>query len=232
MHDTIESTLETFDIATGARHIIYTAREHFEAPNWSRDGGSLFVNKDGRIYRIPVAGSSPERIETGPAVDCNNDHGLSPDGSLLAISNSDNGGGSRIYLLPSKGGEPRLVTKEAPSYWHGWSPDGRRLAYCAQRDGVFGIFTIGVDGSGETRLTTAQHLDDGPDYAPDGRFIYFNSDRTGLMKIWRMKPDGREPTQMTFGAAHNDWFAHPSPDGKWLVFLSYGTDVQGHPPNK
>jgi Tol biopolymer transport system component len=30
----------------------------------------------------------------------------------------------------------------------------------------------------------------------------------------------------------NNWFAHPSPDGKWLVFLSYGKDVRGHPANK
>ena len=32
---------------------------------------------------------------------------------------------SRIYTLPVAGGEPTLVTPNAPSYWHGWSPDGR-----------------------------------------------------------------------------------------------------------
>src|ERR1043165_296616 len=28
------------------------------------------------------------------------------------------------------------------------------------------------------------------------------------------------------------WFPHPSPDGKWLVFLSYEKEVKGHPENK
>ena len=29
-----------------------------------------------------------------------------------------------------------------------------------------------------------------------------------------------------------DWFPHPSPDGKWLLFLSFEKGTQGHPPNK
>ena len=51
------------------------------------------------------------------------------------------------------------------------------------------------------------------------------------MQLWRMKPDGSNPEQITFDE-YNDWFPHPSPDGKWLVFLSYEPDVQGHPENK
>ena len=27
-------------------------------------------------------------------------------------------------------------------------------------------------------------------------------------------------------------FPHPSPDGRWIVFLSYGRSVEGHPPNR
>jgi Tol biopolymer transport system component len=88
-----------------------------------------------------------------------------------------------------------------------------------------------VTGGVETRLTTAQGLDDGPDYSPDGKSIYFNSDRTGHMHIWRMKSDGSDQEQVTKDN-WNNWFAHPSPDGKWLVFLSYEPDVSGHPANK
>jgi Tol biopolymer transport system component len=74
-------------------------------------------------------------------------------------------------------------------------------------------------------------LDDGPEYSPDGKFIYFNSDRTGRMQIWRMLADGSQEEQVT-NDEFNNWFAHPSPDGKWLVFLSYEKDVEGHPANK
>ena len=37
---------------------------------------------------------------------------------------------------------------------------------------------------------------------------------------------------MTTDPEYGDWFPHPSPDGKWLVFLSYDKSVSGHPPEK
>jgi Tol biopolymer transport system component len=51
------------------------------------------------------------------------------------------------------------------------------------------------------------------------------------MQIWRMKAGGGEQTQITFDE-YNNWFPHPSPDGKWIAFLSYEKDVKGHPANK
>ncbi len=63
------------------------------------------------------------------------------------------------------------------------------------------------------------------------KHIYFNSDRTGLMQIWRMNTDGSEQTQL-FNDEYNNWFPHPSPDGKTVVFLSYDKSVKGHPENK
>jgi TolB protein len=227
---TVESTLEIIDIATGARQVVYRAPEHFEAPNWTRDGKFLVFNRAGRLFRVPIAGGTPEAIDTGTAGRLNNDHGFSPDGRLLAISHSPERQ-SLIYVLPATGGEPRLVTTLGPSYWHGWSPDGTTLAYCAQRNGEFDIYTIPVEGGTEMRLTSSAGLDDGPDYSPDGRFIYFNSERGGVMRIWRMAPDGTGQEQVTFDEAYADWFPHPSPDGKWIVFLSYDKGVKGHPPN-
>jgi TolB protein len=32
--------------------------------------------------------------------------------------------------------------------------------------------------------------------------------------------------------ATNDWFPHISPDGRWMVFLSYEKGVTGHPGEK
>lgn len=228
----LESTLEIVPIASGDRRVVYHTRGHFEAPNWSRDGKYLLFNQNGRIYRLPPEGGTPTLIDTGFATHCNNDHGLSPDGTQLAISDqSREGGKSLIYIVPVAGGTPRQVTRLGPSYWHGWSPDGKTLTYCAERNGEFDVYTIGVEGGQETRLTTAPGLDDGPEYSPDGRYIYFNSVRTGTMQIWRMKPDGSDQEQVT-SDEYNNWFAHPSPDGRWIVFLSYEKGVEGHPANK
>jgi TolB protein len=228
----IESTLETFNIETNTRTVVRRAKEHFEAPNWSRDGKFFIYNMNGNIYSLPVAGGTPHLIPTGFADHCNNDHGISRDGKELVISHHAEGSKSLIYILPINGGEPRLITKNGPSYWHGWSPDGRTLAYCAERNGEFDVYTISVDGGEERRLTTSRGLNDGPEYSPDGKFIYFNSIRTGQMKIWRMHPDGSGQIQATPDDEFGDWFAHPSPDNRWLVFLSYDKNVEGHPPNK
>ena len=228
----LESTLETVAIASQDRRAVYHGRDHFEAPNWSRDGTHFVFNSRGRLYRLPVTGGTPEAIDTGFAIRCNNDHGLSPDGTQLVISDQSQGNRqSLIYVLPAAGGVPRRVTDLGPSYWHGWSPDGATLAYCAERGGEYDVYTIPVAGGAETRLTSARGLDDGPEYSPDGRWIYFNSDRTGPMQIWRMRPDGSGQEPVTRDE-FNNWFAHPSPDGKWLVFLSYAPDVKGHPENR
>ena len=227
-----ESSLEIISIETGERRVVYRAKDHFEAPNWSRDGKYLLFNSHGRLYTVPVTGGQPRLLDTGFAIKCNNDHGISPDGNWLAISDNSRGEGSRIYILPITGGEPRLVTDKAPSYWHGWSPDGKTLVYPARRNDEFDIYTIPVEGGEETRLTDAPGLDDGSDYTPDGEYIYFNSVRTGVMKIWRMRADGSNQEQMTFNEEYADWFPHPSPDGKWVVFLSYDKSVEGHPPDK
>lgn len=226
------STLETIAIASKDRRVTWWTTNLIEAPNWSPDGTNLYFNSRGRIYRIPAAGGEPVPVDTGFATRCNNDHGISPDGTQLVISDQSQADRrSRIYTLPVGGGTPRIITEPGPSYWHGWSPDGRTLAYCAERGGEYDIYTIPVAGGTETRLTTAKGLDDGPDYSPDGAWIYFNSDRTGRMKIWRMKPDGTQQERVTHDG-YNDWFPHPSPDGRWIVFLSYEPEVTGHPENK
>ncbi len=224
----LTSRLEILDINTLYRNIVYENFEHFEAPNWSRDGKKLIFNQEGQLYKISVNGGKPKLIKTGNALKLNNDHGLSPDGKMLAISNHDGefrtADNSTVYVLPSKGGKPKKVTTNNPSYWHGWSPDGKTLAYVGRRNGQYDIYTIPVEGGEETRLTTAEGLDDGPDYSPDGKYIFFNSERTGSMDIWRMDADGKNQTQLTDDQFQN-WFPHPSPDGKWVVFLSYPPEV-------
>jgi TolB protein len=229
----VESTLETIAIASFDRKVVYHARERFEAPNWTPDGKTLIYNSGGLLYKIPVEGGVPEEIPTDFARRINNDHGISPDGTQLVISDGTEEGRSIIYTLPVEGGKPRRITPLGPSYWHGWSPDGQTLVYCAARNGNYDVYAIPVTGGQEVRLTTAEGLDDGPEYSPDGKYIYFNSVRTGTMQIWRMKPDGSEQEQITTDE-YNDWFAHPSPDGQWIAYVTFGTDVPAgsHPPNK
>src|SRR5438132_11876826 len=229
---TLYSTLEIITVASTDRRAIYVAPERFEAPNWMPDGKNLIFNRNGRIEKIPVTGGTPQVIDTRFATRCNNDHGISPDGTQLAISdNSQEEHRSLIYIVPIGGGPPSRITQKSPSYWHGWSPNGKTLAFVGERNGDFDIYAIPAAGGEEKQLTTANGLDDGPEYSPDGKYIYFNSERTGQLQIWRMRADGGEQEQITFGE-ENDWFPHLSPDGERMVFLTYDASVKGHPENK
>jgi len=230
--NTLYGTLEIISVASTDRRAIYVAPERFEAPNWMPDGKNLIFNRNGRIEKIPVTGGTPQIIDTGFATRCNNDHGISPDGTQLVISDGSQGDHqSVVYIVPIGGGTPRRITQKSPSYWHGWSPDGKTLAFVGERNGEFDIYAIPAAGGEETRLTTAPGLDDGPEYSPDGKYIYFNSERTGHMQIWRMRADGSEQEQITFGE-ENDWFPHLSLDGQQMVFVTYDASVKGHPENK
>ena len=232
----ITSVIEVLSMATGQRRTIFEGQGIYEAPNWSRDGQFLIINKDGLLYRLPLVGAANNAslhiINTEFANRCNNDHGISPDGKRIVISHHSDecDEQSVIYTLPINGGTPFRVTQNFPSYWHGWSPDGNQLAYVAGRDGQdFKIYSISVYGGEETQLTFGPGLDDGPDYSHDGKYIYYNSFASGRMQIWRMLANGTEHTQMVESTG-SDWFPHPSPDGKKVVFLRYLEDqIQGHP---
>jgi Tol biopolymer transport system component len=238
----VESTLEVMEVSGAEnRRVVRHFDGKIEAPNWSRDGRYLLYNGNGRIWRIPVAGGEPAAVNTGPNIRNNNDHGLSPDGTQLIISDQSQADDlSRIHILPVAGSDaPRLVVghDDARSYWHGWSPDGRTVAYVYVRatDGSYDIWTRPLAGGPDTRLIAGPGVDDGPEYSPDGRYIYFNSTRSGAMQIWRARAsDGANPEQVTSDPAYRDWFPHVSPDGRWIVFISFGLDVAlgDHPPNR
>ena len=229
------SILETVDVYTDERIVLKEFDYIIEAPNWTQDGKFLVYNNQGRMFTYELATDEIEKINTDFAIDCNNDHVLSPDNIQLAISHFTNEDAtSRIYILPLAGGTPTLVTEKGPSYLHGWSPDGERLTYCAERDGQYDIYTISINGGDEIQLTNEPGLDDGPEYSPDGKYIWFNSTRTGLMQVWRMETDGSNPTHIVQEEA-NCWFPHVSPDGNLVSYIAYGKDdvkADDHPPNK
>ncbi len=235
----VEATLEVIDLDDGNRRVVRHFDTKIEAPNWSRDGKDLIYNSGGRIWRIPVEGGEPAEIDTGRHIDNNNDHGLSPDGSQLVISDqieADNL--SRIHLVALDGSAPVRTVVDDPaarSYWHGWSPDGATLAYVrVGLDGSYDIWAKKIAGGDRYPLIVSPGIDDGPEYSPDGRYLYFNSTRSGAMALWRANADGSDPVQLTFDPARRDWFPHLSPDGRSIVYVSFGDDIAlgDHPPNR
>jgi TolB protein len=232
--DYIGSALEILDLASGHRQVIHRSSQPFEAPNWTKDGGSLIYNGSGgataegrgRLFRFDLQTRQAAAIDTGFAVRNNNDHVLSFDGTMIGMSDQSQAERrSTVYTMPLAGGIPKRITPLSPSYLHGWSPDAKYLVYTGGRSEEFDIYRIPADGSGpEERLTDFKGLDDGPEYAPDGRHIYFNSVRSGTMQVWRMTAEGKDPEQITNDDLNN-WFPHLSPNGRSIVMISFPKDV-------
>ncbi|TRX24831.1 biopolymer transporter TolR [Flavobacterium franklandianum] len=226
--DYIGSNLEIMDIATGDRKIIFTAPNSIQAPNWTNDGKTLIYNSEGKLYNFDLKTRQPSELDSKFAIKNNNDHALSFDGKMLGISNSSENKDdqSQVFIMPSKGGTPKLITEKAPSYFHGFSIDGKNMLFTGGRDGQdnFEIYSINIKTKVETRLTNSLGLDDGSEYSPDGKYIYFNSVRSGKMQIWRINPDGSNPERITNDESNN-WFPHVSPNGKMIVYITFGDDV-------
>jgi TolB protein len=231
----VRSAISVYDLRSKRTRIVYTADRLWEAPNWSPDGQYLLANSGGMLYKLALdkAGQAgPEKLGLDSAYRLNNDHGISHQGKLLAFS-ADTGlsHGSEVFVASLDDWKPRLLVSTVPSYFHGWSPDDRWLAFVGQRNGNFSIFRVSARGGSEERLTSGAY-DDGPDYSPDGKWIYINSNRSGSWKIWRIPASGAGPddvrAQRITGDDREDWFPHPSPDGKWLVFLSFPKGTPNH----
>jgi hypothetical protein len=84
--DYLGSNLEILDVGSGNATIVHQYSGSFQAPNWTRDGKALIYAQEGRLYRFNLASRSPAAINTGFATRNNNDHVLSFDGRMLAIS--------------------------------------------------------------------------------------------------------------------------------------------------
>lgn len=226
------SNIETMNVFTGSRKILYTSPESLQAPNWMPDGKNLIFNMNGLMYHINIQNPKPSLINTGLVKKNNNDHVISFNGKMLGLSAASLDGkyNSVVYTVPINGGTPKQITPTGPSYLHGWSPDGMWLTFTGQRNNEFDIYKIPSNGGEEIRLTTSPGLDDGSEYSPDGKYIYFNSVRSGMMQLWRMKPDGSNQEQLT-NDEFNNWFPHVSPDNKWIVCLSFSKEIKAddHP---
>ena len=236
--DYLGSHLEVMDVATGHRMMLHSEPGSIQAPNWTPDNKLIYNSAAGIMYTYDLGSGEIAELDTGPCRQNNNDHVLSFDGRMLALSNyTGDPRRSTAFIMPASGSDaPVQITSPevGHTYLHGWSPDGKKLIFTGARAGETGdyrnLWSVDIDTRVETAITPPGTLDDGAEYTPDGKYIYFNSVRTGTMQIWRMRPDGSEPEQVTFDA-FNNWFPHISPDGRWIVYLAFPASIDpwSHP---
>ncbi len=106
---------------------------------------------------------------------------ISPDGSQVAFVVTDplkaeNRTNSDIWLVSTRGGEPRQLTNSPRHDRHPrWSPDGQWIAFESNRDGDFQIWMMPAAGGEARKLTAAATEATQPLWSPDGRHLAFVS---------------------------------------------------------
>lgn len=234
------AVLQVLEVDTGAvTTVTESAEVLIEAPNWTPDGRWLVVNGDGLLHRVPSDGGDLQPLMVPGLPGVNNDHVLSPEGATLYVSAFD----GQLYAVDLAARTARRVSNDhGPDFLHflhGVSPDGTELAYIGMRlrpdaPPRTDVYVLPLDGGTDRQLTDDDWPDDGCEYSPDGDWILFNSERgssaPGHAQLFRMRRDGSGVEQLTFDDRVN-WFPHPSPDGRRLVYLSFPPGTTGHPPD-
>jgi dipeptidyl aminopeptidase/acylaminoacyl peptidase len=127
------------------------------------------------------AGKKPIAFDDFIAIQRVTDLQLSPDGTKIAfvvtvMDKSANRGLSDIWIVPSRGGEPRRLTSSPAADMNPrWSPDGRTIAFISTRSGGPQVWTIDPNGGEAVQLTRISTGASGLVWSPTGAHLAFVS---------------------------------------------------------
>ncbi len=208
--DYLGSRLETMDVETGHRTVVFQAQNSIQAPNWTPDGRYLIYNSEGLLYRFDLETGRPAVINSGFATSNNNDHVLSFDGRMLGISHhaAEEDNRSIIYIMPAEGVAAEGVRAEGVaverSIHEGRFPEG------------------GFPEGGFPERITAK----GPSYlhgwSPDGCWLTYTAERNGNYDIYKIQVREKQEIRLTDSPGLDDGSEY-SPDGKYIYFNSVRT---------
>jgi Tol biopolymer transport system component/DNA-binding winged helix-turn-helix (wHTH) protein len=193
--------------------------------SWARDGQSVVISShrggDAGLWRVSLAGGSPERLAVGsptafyPAISAQGDRLAYRNGSLHTnIWHIELDGGRRA-VGPAKPLMRSNVSEDAPQF----SPDGTQVAFSSQRSGSPEVWVARADGTDAIQLTSLNNLSGSPRWSPDGKFIAFDSRVGNHSQIFVIRGVGGAPRQLTTGD-FDAWVPSWSRDGQWIYFAS------------
>lgn len=202
---------------------------------------SAQVDTVSQVFTVRPDGTRLRQITHGlPA----GDGGLSwsPDGRGLLFSVFEGGGGGHIFKSRVDGSGLTDISAACTGTCRGfgdanpvYSPDGKRIAFerafgplVNGNASVVAIFTMNADGTDLTQLTQTPKgsADQQPQWSPNGReiaFVHSAPSKKGVIEV--MNTDGsnvRRLTPFRIDASDPRW----SPDGKRLLFNTYGNPTQ------
>ena len=103
-----------------------------------------------------------------------------------------------------------------------WSNDGSRIAFMSVRERPPQLYELPANGAGNETLLVRSKLPAVPSgWSHDGRVLFYTltEPTTWTGDVWAMSIENRAPYSV-ITSPNDDRYATPSPDGRWLAYVS------------
>ena len=191
---------------------------------WTSDAG-LLVYRTGSADRARLVWMNRDGKRLGEVgkEDRYSSLRISPDGKRVAISRTDEGGNTDIWVSEfGREGRTRLTFDPKAELGPIWSPDGRQIAYSANRSGIQQIYRIAAGGGGrEEQLTNGPNEVSALDWSRDGRYLlYVELDPKTGYDLWALPLEGERKPIAVLRSPFTEGRPQFSPDSKWITYES------------
>jgi serine/threonine-protein kinase len=146
---------------------------------------------------------------------------VSPDGRRIAVA-IEEGGKRDIWVYDVESGRrTRLTLGGATDTDPVWTPDGRRITFSSNRAGSSDLYWKAADGSGAPELLLdREHAVYPHAWSPDGGTLaFYELSPNAGRDIWTLSVQDGSASPLIV-TKFNERSPTPSPDSKWLVYVS------------
>ena len=147
---------------------------------------------------------------------------LSPDGTRLAVTIVQEGGGLEVWVKAlARGPLARLAFDGLVSYRPAWTPDGRAVTYISDVTGGNKLLERPADGSGSATVLAQmpRGIDEGF-RSRDGRWLILRVGVGGNRDIYGLRPGIDSAPVALIATEFQEHSPSLSPDGHWLAYVS------------
>jgi eukaryotic-like serine/threonine-protein kinase len=198
----------------------------------SRDGRWLAYDSDRNgqadIWKVPLAGGTPEQVTHGPNNKFVND--WSPDGQEIVYHSMREGGQRDVLVVSADGMKTEPIANSPAEEQHSaWGPDGNSIIYdlSTATDLQNQIYVArrarrGAAWEKPRRLTTDGSSD--PKWSPDGRFIAYCA--RGELRVIAPDGTGQRVVVTPSGGLPRPSYPIWSDDSRTIYYKAYDAQLQ------